>query len=263
MNSILFAAEGGPHVAIAPEKLFEAGGYAITNSMFYGWIIALVATTLLIAGARKISIKGAQGPAKLLDAGTDFLVSMVEGSLGSREKALKYTPVFATIFFFILLNNWLGLLPGVGPAIEYNGNPLLRPFTADLNGTLAMALVGILIVQMISIKENGPLKHAKHYFPGKMTNPLTYLIGVFEVFTEATRLFSLGLRLFLNVTIGEILIGIFAYLGGAAAPLAALPFTLLEIFVGLLQAYIFVILCVSYLSVNLSHEHEPSGEPLM
>lgn len=263
MNNILFAAENGPHVAIAPEKLFEIGGQAITNSMFYGWIIAAAVTVLLVIGVRRIALHGARGPAQLLDAGTDFLVSMVENSLGSREKALKYTPVFATIFFFILFNNWLGLMPGVGPALEYNGNPLLRPFTADLNGTLAMALVGILIVQFISIKENGPLKHAKHYFPGKMTNPLTYLIGAFEIFTEATRLFSLGLRLFLNVTIGEILIAIFAYLGGAVAPLTALPFMLLEIFVGLLQAYIFVILCVSYLSVNLSHEHEPSGEPLM
>lgn len=262
MNSSILA-DSGPHVAIAPEKLFEVGGYAITNSMFYGWIIALLISILLIIAVRKMSIHGAKGPARLLDAGTDFLVSMVENSLGSREKALKYTPIFATIFFFILANNWLGLIPGVGTAIEYGGNPLLRPFTADLNGTLAMALVGILIVQAISIKENGPLKHAKHYFPGKMTNPLTYLIGAFEVFTEATRLFSLGLRLFLNVAIGEILIAIFAYLGGVAAPLAALPFTLLEIFVGLLQAYIFVILCVSYLSVNLSHEQEPSGEPMM
>lgn len=264
-NSLLaiFAEESGPHVAIAPEKLFEVGGYAITNSMFYGWIVAVVMTVLLIAGVRRISVRGAKGPAQILDAGTDFLVSMVSNSLGSRKLALRYTPLFATIFFFILLNNWLGLLPGVGPAIEYNGNPLLRPFTADLNGTLAMALIGILIVQAISIKENGPAGHVRHYFPGKLVNPLTYLIGAFEIFTEATRLFSLGLRLFLNVAIGEILIAIFAYLGGALAPLAALPFTLLEIFVGLLQAYIFVILCVSYLSVNLAHEHEPSGEPLM
>ncbi len=262
INSI-FAQSSGPHVAIAPEELFEVGGYAITNSMFYGWIVALVITTLMIIGVRKLSVGGGRGPAQLLDAGTEFIVSMVANSLGSHRLALRYTPLFAAIFFFILCSNWLGLLPGVGPAIEYNGQPLLRPFTADLNGTLAMALIGILIVQAISIRENGPIRHLRHYFPGKLINPLTYLIGAFEVFTEATRLFSLGLRLFLNVAIGEILIGIFAYLGGVVAPLTALPFTLLEVFVGLLQAYIFVILCVSYLSVNLSHEHEPAGEPLM
>jgi F-type H+-transporting ATPase subunit a len=263
MIRALFAQESGPHVAIAPEKLFEVGGLTITNSMFYGWIVAISLIVLFTIALRKMSLQGTRGPAELLDAGTDFIVSMIANSLGSREKAVRYTPVFATIFFFILLNNWLGLLPGVGPAIEYNDNPLLRPFTADLNGTLAMALIGILLVQIISIRENGPLRHIKHYFPGKLTNPVTYLIGAFEVFTELTRLFSLGLRLFLNVAIGEILIAIFAYLGGVVAPLTALPFTLLEIFVGLLQAYIFVILCVSYLSVNLSHEHEPSGEPLM
>jgi F-type H+-transporting ATPase subunit a len=263
MISRLFAAESGPHVAIAPEKLFEIGGYVITNSMFYGWIIAITMSVLLILGMKKLTIGGAKGPMQIIDAGTEFLVSMIANSLGSREKAIRYTPMFAAIFFFILFNNWLGLMPGVGPALEYNGNPLLRPFTADLNGTLAMALVGIIIVQAISIKENGPFGHLKHYFPGKFTNPVTYLIGAFEVFTELTRLFSLGLRLFLNVTIGEILIAIFAFLGGVAGPLAALPFVLLEIFIGLLQAYIFVILCVSYLSVSISNQYEPAGEPVM
>jgi F-type H+-transporting ATPase subunit a len=262
MNSFIFAASE-PHVSIKPEHLFEVGGLAVTNSMFYGWIASVLILVLLVLGVRKLSIRGTRGPIELVEGGTEFLVNMLATSLNSRALAIKYTPIFAAIFFFILFNNWLGLLPGVGTALQYEGSPLLRPFTADLNGTLAMALIGILIVQIISIRENGVASHVRHYFPGKLTNPLTYLIGVFEVFTELTRLFSLGLRLFLNVAIGEILIAIFAFLGGGLAPLTALPFTLLEIFISLLQAYIFVILCVSYLSVNLSHGPEPKGEPVM
>jgi F-type H+-transporting ATPase subunit a len=249
----LFAAEDGPHIAIAPEKLFEIGGVAITNSMLYGWLVATVLIVMFLVAMKRVRITGSRGMGALLEVGSEFIVNLLQGTLGSRRLAVRLAPIFATMFFFIMLNNWLGLLPGVGPAIEYNGSPLLRPFTADLNGTVAMAVFGMVLVQIIAIKEQGPKAHLKHYFPLKPTNPLTYLIGAFEVFTEFTRLLSLGLRLFLNVAIGEILISVAAYLGGTfAAPIAALPFTLLEIFVGALQAYIFVVLCAAYLSATLA-----------
>lgn len=249
----IFAAEE-PHTIITPEGLFEIGGFVITNSILYGWICAMFIIFLLIKARKRLKIGGAKSPAEIIEVGTEFMVNMVQSSVGSRTRALKYAPIFVTMFFFILLNNWLGLLPGVGPALEYNGNPLLRPFTADLNGTLAMALFGMVVVQTISIMESGFGRHIKHYFPGKLYNPVTYLIGAFEIFTELTRLLSLGLRLFLNIAIGEILIAVAAYLGSGLAPVTALPFTLLEIFVGVLQAYIFVVLCTAYLSATISHD---------
>lgn len=248
-----FAAEDGPHIAIAPEQLFEIAGYPITNSMLYGWVSAAVLIYLFIAARKRIKLNGGRGPAQLLDAGVEFIIGVLETTLGGRKRAIKYAPIFTTMFFFIMLNNWLGLLPGVGPALEYNGNPLLRPFTADLNGTLAMAIFGMITVQVISIRESGLGGYGKHFFPGKLYNPATYLIGAFEIFTELTRLFSLALRLFLNIAIGEILISVAADLGGPVASLSALPFTLLEIFVGALQAYIFVVLCAAYLAASTAH----------
>ncbi len=259
----LFASEDGPHIAIAPEKLFEIGNITITNSMFYGWICAILILYVLRQLQKRISIKGAKGPAQILDLGTEFVIdNVLANSLNSREKAIKYTPLFATTFFFILINNWLGLLPGVGPAFQYGESPLFRPFTADFNGTLAMALVMIIIVQALAIKESGLLRHLRHYFQGSLKNPMTLALGAMDIFSELTRLLSLALRLFLNVVIGEILIAVFAYLGGTVAPVAALPFTLLEIFVGLLQAYIFVMLCASYLGVAISHNEHPEYEPM-
>lgn len=249
----LFAADEGPHIAIAPEKLFQIGGVDITNSMLYGWVCAVAIIVLLSLSLKRISINGAKGPAQLLDYGVEIIVGILQSTLGTRQRAVKYAPIFVTMFFFIMLNNWLGLLPGIGPAIEYNGSPLLRPFTADLNATIAMAVFGMLLVQVIAVSESGIKRYSKHYFPGKLYNPATYLVGAFEIFTEFTRLFSLGLRLFLNVAIGEILIAVAADLGGPAAPVSALPFTLLEIFVGALQAYIFVVLCTAYLAASTSH----------
>lgn len=259
----LFAAEDGPHIAIAPEKLFTVGGFDITNSMVYGWICSILIIAVFIALKNRISYKGSKGPAQLLDAGTEFIINVLTTALNSRTKAIKYAPLFVTTFFFIVVNNWLGLLPGVGLALNvHDSTAVLRPFTADFNGTLAIALVMIVIVQTLAIRESGALKHLRHYFQGNLKNPMTLALGGLELFSEFTRLISLALRLFLNVVIGEILISVFSYLGGTAAPIAALPFTLMEIFVGLLQAYIFVMLCASYLGVATAHnhEHEPIDE---
>jgi len=272
----IFAAE--PHTVISAEKLFTIGGITVTNSMLYGWICAILLISLFLAARKRIKLGGTKGPAQIVEYGVESIVGILQSTLGTRERAVKYAPTFVTLFFFIMLNNWLGLLPGIGPAIEYNGSPLFRAFTADLNSTIAMALFGMITVQIIAIKESGVGRHGKHYFPGSLFNPLTYLIGAFEIFTEFTRLLSLGLRLFLNVAIGEILISVAANLGGPAASITALPFTLLEIFVGALQAYIFMVLCTAYLAAATSHndEHDevanesiaagtsqPHGEPLV
>ncbi len=257
MNWIV-AEASGPHIAITPEKLFEIGSFQITNSIFYGWISAIIIVCLLLYMKSKVKLGGTKGISDLLDGGTEFILGTLESSLGSRKRAVRYAPLFVTTFFFIVMNNWLGLLPGVGPAVEYHGSPLLRPFTADLNATLSMAIVMVLVVIYLSMRESSPLRHVRHYFQGSLKNPMTIILGMLEMFSELTRIASLALRLFLNVVIGEILIAIFAHLGSSAAPLSALPFTLLEIFVGLLQAYIFVVLCISYLAVATSHNHDES-----
>ncbi len=248
------------HITITPDALFNVGGIVVTNSMFYGWICSLFIIGLLIVARRKLRLGGTKGPAELVEAITEYMVTTFENSFGNRQMAIKYSPIFITIFFFILLSNWMGLLPGVGHSITYNETSLLRPFTADLNGTMAMAVFGMLVVQIIAIKESGLRGYGKHFFPGKMVNPVTYLIGAFEIFSEFTRLATLGLRLFLNIAVGEILIAVIAGLAGPAGPIAALPFYLLELFVGLLQAYIFVVLCAAYLSLAVSHHDNHEGE---
>lgn len=251
----LFASDG-PHTSIKPESLFEIAGITVTNSMLFGWICAILIIFLLIAAQKRLRVGGKKSVAEVIEVGTEFIMGLVHQSFNNREKTLKYAPIFVTMFFFILFNNILGLFPGVGTSIVYNGQPLLKAFTTDLNGTAAMAIFGMVIVQIISIKESGLKKHTKHYFPLHPLNPANYLIGAFEIFTELTRLLSLGLRLFLNIAIGEVLISVAAYLGSGLAPITALPFTLLEVGVSILQAFIFVVLCIAYLSATMSHgEH--------
>lgn len=264
-NLLQFAAEkAGPTVHITPGQVFEIGGVAITNSMLYGWLSAVVIITVLFISSRKIGLRPKKGFSQFIEIGNDFITNQIAASLGSRKKALYYAPYFVTFFFFIMFNNWLGLLPGVGEALRINDVPVFRPFTADLNGTLAAALVIMCLVQYFAVKESGFFKHIRHYFNGSLKNPLTLFLGVFEMLSELIRVFSLALRLFLNVTIGEVIISVFSYLGSVAAPITALPFVCLELAVGALQAYIFVTLSMTYLAVAIKHgaEHEAEDHAL-
>lgn len=257
----LFFGDSGPAVHIAPGGVFHLGSFVITNSIFYGWICSVLLIVTLIWVARRITIRPKGGLIQYIEIGADFITGLVVNAFDDKKKGRKYVPYFVTLFFFILVNNWLGLIPGVGEAIHVGGLPLLRPFTGDLDGTLAMGLITMTVVYVSSIRESGSFRnYLRHFFVGNPANPLYLLIGLLEMFTDMTRVFSLSLRLFLNVAIGEIIIAVFSYLGHVLAPATALPFTLLEFFVGALQAYIFCILSIMYLAIAVNHAHHDLTE---
>jgi F-type H+-transporting ATPase subunit a len=254
-------AASGPVVHVAPGAVLKIGSVSITNSILYGWVSTISIVALFIWVARKVTIKPSGGFTQFVEAIVEFISNLVENSFDDKAVAKKYAPYFVTLFVFITFSNWLGLLPFVGEGFRRGDLPLLRPLTADLNGTFAIGLVTMIFVYSASIKEIGGIKkYLSHFFIGNPLNPFYFFIGLLEMLTDLTRVFSLSLRLFLNVTIGEIVIAVFAYLGHVIAPLTALPFTLLELFVGVLQAYIFTILSVMYLAIAVNHgsEHKES-----
>ncbi len=253
LNSLLHLAESEPIVHISPLPIFTVHGITITNSMLFAWITSVVLIILFIIVGRRATLRPKGGFTQIMELGSEFITGTLENSFGSREQAVKYAPFFVTMFFFIAFANIFGLLPGVGEAVTYHNAPVLRAFTADLNGTLAAAAVSMIMIQYYAVKESGFTKHLRHYFGGSLKNPLTYLAGIYEVLNELVRVFSLALRLFLNIAIGEIIISVFAFLGRTVAPLTALPFLLLELGVCLLQAYIFVMLSTTYLSLAIKH----------
>lgn len=261
-----FAAEtAGPSVHVAPAGVFEIGGWTITNSILYGWVCAIAIGVFLLWVARRVTVKPKGGVTQSVELVVDFIYNLVVNAFDDKKIGRKYVPFFMTMFFIILLNNWLGLLPIVGEGFTADGKPIFRPFTGDLNATFALGLVTMVFVYGASIKEaGGPFRYLRHFFIGSPLNPLYFLIGLIELFTDLTRVLSLSLRLFLNITIGEIVIAVFAYLGSVAAPLTALPFTILEFGVGALQAYIFTILATMYLAiaVNSSQAHSQEHEDL-
>lgn len=256
-------ADAGPAIHVAPATDFTIAGVNVTNSMLYGWIVCLTLIVFFTWVARRISVHPKGGVVQYVEAGVEFVTDLVVGAFENKQIGRKYVPFFVTLFFLILFNNWAGILPFVGEGVTLHAHPLLRPMTGDLNATLSMGLLTMVVVYWASIHEVGGFrKYVRHFFIGSPLNPLYLVIGLIEMLTDLTRVLSLSLRLFLNITIGEIVIAVFAYLGHVAAPVTALPFTLLELGVGALQAYIFVILGVNYLaiSVNSAHSHNDLTE---
>lgn len=252
------SSESGIHVSLKAEKVFEIAGVPITNSMVYGLVVAAFMMVVLTAAARKSRVKARKGFVAIVEMIVEFVVGMLEGVFGTRAKAYKYAPVFATFFLFILFNNVLGLLPIVGPGIEANGSPLFRPFTADLNGTIVVSVFAIITVQVLSIRAQGLKGHLTHYFSDKPYNPISFFIGILEVFGEFTRMLSLSLRLFLNTAVGEILIAVFTslILSSGRTPIAVIPIILFELLVAGIQAYVFTVLTATYLGLAISHAHD-------
>jgi F-type H+-transporting ATPase subunit a len=258
----LFAASD-IHVSLKAEPIFKLGPLTVNNSLIFGLICAVIILALFITAAYKIKYR--PGKSKLAN-GVEYLVNfvldMLTGSLGSRALAVRYAPFFISIFCVIITSYLLSLIPLVGPGIYANvegaHTPLLRAFTADINTTLAMAIIAIVAVQIMSISVQGGKKHLQHYFTDKPFNPLNFLIGVIEIFGEFTRIISLALRLFLNTAVGEILIAVFTslVLSGGRTPLAVAPIFLFEILVAGIQAYVFTVLSATYLGLAVSHAHD-------
>lgn len=254
------SSEDGPHIALAPETVLTIGSLNITNSMIYGLMCAIFLIFIGIFARKRTRVKAGKGITQFIEMIIEFVIGLIEGPLGSRAKAIQYAPIFGSFFIFIIFNNIMGIMPWVGPGISATtaegSFPLFRAFTADLNGTIAMAIIAIGTVQYLSIKESGFSGHLKHYFTNKPFNPINMFIGLLEVFGELTRMVSLALRLFLNTVVGEILIAVFAFIGRDFQSFTILPIAMFEILVAGIQAYVFTVLCATYLGLAIAHSHD-------
>jgi len=229
--------------------------------MLYGLICSVLIAGLMIMAARRIAVRPKKGFFRnTVDYMVDFIINLLEGPFGNREKAARFAPYFGVYFIFIIFSNVLELLPFVGESVfrkaaDGSHEALFRAFTADLNATIALAVIAILMVQYLSIKEQGLKGHAQHYFSDKPANPINFFIGILEVFGEFTRILSLSLRLFLNTAVGEILVTVFTsmILASGRTPFAVIPIFLFEGLVAFIQAYVFTVLAGTYLGLAINH----------
>ncbi len=316
-----------PHISVAAEPLTKVGGVKLTNTMITSWIVVvLILIVLVFIMTRKWSIIPG-GVQNFVEAVVEAFYNLVVGIAGE-EKGRKFFPVVATIFFFILINNWLSLTPifntigwvghetPVEEQLEEHGYvegiifdetevagltifsipfsgisnlgvtndertvpegeeeshdkyeaaaeegkfvgeliPLFRGPNTDLNTPLAIAIWSAIFVEMWGIGALGIFKYGKKFF--NFRGPIDFFVGILELISELVRLLSFTFRLFGNMFAGEVVILMFTFL----TPLViTLPFYGLEIFVGVIQAFIFATLTLVFaVMATQSHDAHEAG----
>lgn len=240
----------GPHISISPEVLFHIGPFAVTNAALLGFLGSLVLLAILLSVVRAVR-RGSRG--RFMHAVMWMFESLYDTTvevIGDKRVARKVLPLAVTLMFFFLINNWLGILPFVG-SITYNGVPLFRGAAADLNTTFALAIISMVTAQAWAIKRLGFFGNVRRYLVNPFKDPLHSFEGALEIVAEFSRTLALSLRIFGNVFGGEVLLGVIALLTAWAAPLALPLFYGLELFVGAVQAYVFFMLTVAFISLGL------------
>ena len=236
------------HISLSAEKIASLAGFPVTNSLLSTWFVM----ALLIFGALYV-----RGTIALVPSHLQSIVEMIisglyeffETVMGHHIK--KAFPVIATLFLFIITANWMGLLPGVGTVGFYEGEkfvPLFRGATADLNTTIALAIIAFFAIQYFGFLTLG-VQYSKRFL--NFSNPIMFFVGLLEIVSDLSKVISFAFRLFGNIFAGEVLLAVMAFLMPFIAPM---PFLILELFIGFIQALVFSTLTAVFINVAVAHE---------
>lgn len=240
--------ESGIHVVLAAETLGRFLGFPITNSLLMTWLVMAILFTFAILVRRSLSLT----PGKL-QAGLEWLfegaLNYMSETLGSEKLARRFFPLVASIFLFILVGNELEFFPGVGTVGFTHGQeffPLLRAPAADLNFTLALAIISFLTIEITGILALGLIKYGGKYV--NLKSPLGFAVGLIELMSNLGRLISFSFRLFGNIFAGEVMVLVAAYFLPYVLPA---PLIVFEMFIGVVQALVFAMLTLFFIKLAI------------
>lgn len=255
-------ASASPHISVKADEVANVMGVSITNSHMLGALGLIVLVWLMFrTRAAVLGKKKHNFATRLVHWTFDGLYNTVCQVIPDQTWARRVAPLCITIFFFVVAQYWLGLLPIVGPiTVGSHGTPLFRGGVADLNMTFGLAIVTIVAAQVYAFKYLGFKGNMGRYFVNPLRDPIMAFVGILELVAEFSRLLGLSFRLFGNVLAGEVLLIMIAFLTQFISPAALQPFYLFELFIGGIQAYIFFMLSTVFISLGLAHHdtHEPT-----
>jgi F-type H+-transporting ATPase subunit a len=255
------------------QEVMRVFWFPITNSMIVSWIVALALISFAQFATRNMK-QVPEGAQNFLEWLVEGLLRFIEGLLG-RHLAERTFWFFATVFIFIVSANWAGLIPGIGSVgwghhsahgFEIEA-PLFRGANADVNMTLAMALVFFAAWIVWSLLEVGPLGFLKELFgpKGESAGLLKVLMimvffaaGCLEVISILFRPISLSFRLYGNIFAGENMLETMSTLVPGFGWLVQIPFYFLELLMGLVQALVFMLLTAVFTLLMCQHEEGSS-----
>ena len=239
-------------IHLAPKTVFNiAPGIPVTNTMITMWLVMAILITLALV--TRLTMKylptGFQNFVEWALGGMHNFMEEVGG-----KAARQHFPIFITFFLVILFSNWLGIVMGL--VAEQLG--FLRAPTSDLNTTAAFALVAFVYFEYMGLKSHGFFGHMGHFFNFKALTKgpmgvIDFFVGLLHIVSELVRPLALALRLFGNIFGGEIVLTVAFLLIPVAVPL---PFMMLEFLIGLIQAFVFSVLFLTFTALNSMHEDE-------
>jgi F-type H+-transporting ATPase subunit a len=251
------------------EVLWRPLGIPITNSMVTSWVIAAILIIVIRVAVKKPTLVPNRGQA-VVEGIVEGVKGLIEPIVGHRMVAVTF-PLLAGLFIYILIQNWSGLLPGVGTigwgeqkeSGFYVVRELIRPGHADLNTTLALAVISMLAWLYFIFRYAGIKAIAYDLFGNKANKAevpflifvplfgIFFIVGLIEVVSIMFRPVSLSFRLFGNVFGGENLLHAMLHLFPWGLPI---PFYVLELLIGLVQALVFTLLVAVYIGLICNHE---------
>lgn len=247
------AHQGGIHVALAAERVGEFFGLPITNTLVMSWTVMGLFILVALFVRRNVSLV----PGRLqtaLEMVFGFAYDYIEGILGSRDLARRFFPLLATTFLFIWIANALEFTPGIGSIVVHHGEesvPLLRSVNTDLNMTLALTLIAVLVIEFTGMIALGFFRYWGKFFT--LRSPVATVVGLIEFVGEIARVISFSFRLFGNIFAGEVLIAVVAFFVPYILPVPLMAF---EMFVGVVQAAIFTLLLLFFIKMAITDPHE-------
>lgn len=261
MNQLFqFAAAEKPHVSISADTIFTIGGIPVTNSIILGiigfvlvfWMLWHTASVIKNDGKRNFIVK-------LIEWVYEALYDTVETIIGDKEMARALAPIPITLFFLILVQYFLGILPIVG-TVSLHGHFLFRSYVADLNSTFGFAIITVVVAEIYAFKVHGIFGGIGRYLKNPLKDPIGAFEGILEIVAQMSRGIALSMRLFGNVFAGEVLLIMIAFLAQYAAAVALPVFYLFELFIGGIQAYIFFMLTTIFISLGMASHGSHDGE---
>lgn len=258
--NITYLAATELHISISSEALFYIGSFPVTNALLTGILGGIITIAILVFAASRVKRGKYNRFVGLVQWVFEGLLKQIDDVVPDKKLARRITPLAVTIFFVVLINYWLSVIPGLD-SIKWDGVPVLRSLTADLNFTLGLAVITLVTVQIYAIKYLGVLGNAKRYFRNPLKDPIGAFEGALELIGEVSRGTALALRLFGNAFAGEVLLIVIAVLTSYFAAVTLPFFLAFELFIGFIQAYVFFVLTLIFTALAVSHHGPSQAEP--
>lgn len=243
------------NISLSPEVIFEIGTFPVTNAFLWSLVLSvfLIVITLLIRFNLKVVPGRLQAFFELIiEKSYEFVLSIIE----DEKKAKRVFPLVLTMFLFILTANLAVFIPGqaaVQILHQEGSTPLFRAVMADYGMVFVLTAITFVIVQIVAVVVSGPIGYLGKFINFK--SPIKAFLGIMDIIGELAKIVSLSFRLFGNIFAGEVLGSVMLFLMPFVVPL---PFLFLGLLTALVQAFVFSVLTLVFISMA-SEKEEIAG----